>query len=799
MCVFVILGLWCVKYPGVSALGVQTHRLVNIQAAHSEAPFAVNFDSRLRSSLGFADGRTTTLRASGKRLTIEEWLAEGGEREDDRLRFLRHFHDPLQPLETAGLDLAIGRYPSAMRWMQDANQGGVSAGDSWSWRDARRLYYGALTEPDPVRREALWADVFRAIGQIMHLVADASVPEHARNDMHVLGALKLGNSYERWVAGQHGVGDPLREAEFIARYLSAPIGFLSGIFEVPLGGEGIAEVPVARLIDADRYDGSNPSITVDGVDSRAPVSAGLAEIANANFFSEDTLRGSYPSPTDAGLIPVNLATPLGRVRRYLTRPPGQGLLPANPLRAECATDAFFQRGLVIPPPLYPCMDGVVWSQVAAHMLPRAVGYARGVLDYFFRGSAAITGVEWTSTGITVDVQNTGTEEMEGVFEIYARHQPNTPWERRVKLATLEGGEPILLGPGQRWRFALPLPPALIPTSAHVLVFRGRLGLEKDGVVGQTFTVPYVEVRQTSYDADVAPTCDRPPAVIVSPPYLGTTPSIRFESMRCEWRVVNHRVSGTLETNAPVDPDTKRREPVIDRIEARWIGGDVRGPAPLALDGVPVGSVWQRQGTEPDPATFTIVDPTDRSRSYLYLLVTYTTGGQIEAQLAIFTRAVSVHGKQIVLDNRKPSTPEYLVISSRSVSGLLAYNWATDGQMQRPLFAAISHGGVPAPTNRQTKRRFGGSRAFTEGLLVDSAIYVDDAIDDFELFSMGDAAFDLFAAIEPLISPHPNGPSYAWVAAIRRVYQPIEREFLRAFVTTGPEPFLVSLTGEEVGE
>ena len=773
----------------VSALNTSTHRLVNRLAAQRSTVF----DTHLRANLGFRGGLATGLKHGSTRLTIQDWLEEGGAREDDRLRFLRHFHDPRQPRETAGLDLAIGRYSSAMRWMQDPNQGGVSVGGSWSWRDARRLYYDALAEPDPVRREVLWADVFRAVGQIMHLVADASVPEHGRNDIHPLGGLTRRGSYEYWVSGLHQT--PALEAEFIASYLSVPIGFLSSIFEVPLGGEGIAELPVARLIDADRYDGTNPSITVDGTDPRAPVSAGLAEIANANFFSEDTLRGQYPSPTDAGLIRVNLATPLGRVRRYLTRPPGLGLLPANPLRAECATDAFFQRGLVIQSPPYPCMDGVVWNQVAAHMLPRAVGYARGVLDYFFRGSAAIRGVEWTSTGITVNVQNTGTEEMEGVFEIHARHQPDTPSERRVKLATLEGGEPILLGPGEERRFALLLPPDPIPTSAHVLVFRGRLGLEKDAVVGQMFTVPYVEVRQTRYDADVAPTCDRSPGVTASPPYPGTTPTIRFESMRCEWRVVNHRVSGTLETSGLVDPDTGRRQPIIDRIEARWIGGDVRGPAPLALDGVPVGSVWQRQGTEPDPMTFTIVDPMDRSRSYLYLLVTYTTGGQIEAHLAIFTRAVSVHTKQIVLDNRTPSMPEYLVISSRSVSGQLAYNWASGGQMRRPLFAAISHGGIPVPATRQTTRRFGGSRAFTEGLLVDSALYVDD----FELFSTGDAAFDRFAAIEPLIGPHPNGPSYAWVAEIRRVYQPMERKFLRAFVTSSPESFLVSLAGQEVSE
>src|SRR6185503_11243410 len=104
-------------------------------------------------------------------------------------------------------------------------------------------------------------------------------------------------------------------------------------------------------------------------------------------------------------------------------------------------------------PPYPCMDGVVWSQVAAHMLPRAVGYASGVLDYFFRGAMSVTGVEWTSAGIALRVRNDGTEEMEGAFEVVARHQPGSPAERRSRLTLLEDGASVLLGPGEERTFA----------------------------------------------------------------------------------------------------------------------------------------------------------------------------------------------------------------------------------------------------------------------------------------------------------------------------------------------------------
>ncbi len=89
--------------------------------------------------------------------------------------------------------------------MQNRDQAGSgAAGGNWSWHDARRMYYQALTEPDPVRREALLAATFRALGQIMHLVVDASVPEHVRNDEHPLGTTPFFWSYDAWVQSRHG-------------------------------------------------------------------------------------------------------------------------------------------------------------------------------------------------------------------------------------------------------------------------------------------------------------------------------------------------------------------------------------------------------------------------------------------------------------------------------------------------------------------------------------------------------------------------------------------------------------------
>jgi hypothetical protein len=765
----------------LSALGVSTHVLINREAARTSARFEVF----VREGLGFREGRTTFLRSAHERLTIEDWLSRGGVSEDDAIRFLNHFHDPLKPWDLAGLKAL---FRSSVRWMQRSSDETALFRNKASWQDARRLYYDALVEPDAARRDALWAALFVIVGQMMHLVVDASVPEHTRDDIHLLGAVNLGSSYERWVAEQHGA-TVAGEAAFIDRYLSTPIGFAPEILALaPPAGETVATVPVARLIDADRYDGTNARVTADPVDSRAPVAAGIAEIANANFFSEDTLRGSYPSPADEGLVPVNLATPSGKVRRYWSRPAGQALLPANPLRAECASDEYAGE-----PAPYPCVDPLVWGQVAAHMLPRAVGYASGVLDYFFRGSLAITQIEWAPAGISLVVRNSGTEVMNGVFDLYARHDPGTPAERRVKVTELTAGEPVLLDPGDPWRFDLTVPPDVVPASSVLLVFRGRLGMEEGAVFGQAFTVPHVEVRQTTYDADVRRACARRPPAQAAQPYVASTLTLLSERTDCEWWLFNHRVAGTLQTNVPSDPVTGEREPVIQRIEAVWRGGDRRGPAPLVIDGVPVGSVWERRGGEPDPTAFAIIDPADRGGSDLYLSVSYARGGQVDALMAIFNRGLFVHSKSIVLHRLTAADYQYLVKSERSFTGQISYNHHTERRMAHPLFEAVSHGGAPAPLDARTWRKFGGFN-FPEGLHTLDDLYVEGVIDHYEEFAQIDKAHAQYGSIEPLLAPHPDGPVYTWTAQVRRRFQPMEREFLRAFVTTNPDPYVVTLTG-----
>lgn len=482
----VVLAFVLSASVSIHALAVTTHRLVNFAAADYS-----RLDQYIRESLGFAAGRAAVLRAPS--MTARDLLAEGGEREDDggpfTGRFHNHFHNPLRPWGEAGLHL-FGHKSSSVRWMQDPQQ---APGGHWAWADARQFYLRALTHPEAGTRERAAADLFRTLGQVMHLVVDASVPEHTRDDPHPFGGVvanvlkrRQAGSYEYWVSDS-------RQAGLVASLLANPIGFDPSILSIPPpAGETVATVPIARLIDTDRYayHGSsppNPNVTLGG-------GIGLAEFANANFFSEDTLHGRFPFPSLQGLTASPQKAPKGSaVRAYLAKPPGQGL-PTSVALAECVTERSVGRWIVNASPPYPCVDEAVWQETATHMLPRAVGYARGVLDYFFRGKLAMELIvpvtfndddnpRWPYTeGILLGVRNNSSETMSGSFEVYRGGSSQSRRKAISATGTHSGA------PGELIVMLLEVLPPGAPRE-HVLVFRGRLGSEEDAVASYAFVVP----------------------------------------------------------------------------------------------------------------------------------------------------------------------------------------------------------------------------------------------------------------------------------------------------------------------
>ncbi len=342
------------------------HPMINEKATRS----SVRLQNALV-QLGLSRGMETQL---GER-TVLGWVRHGGTVEDiPDCRTRHHFHDPLRPWEEAGFRNALiswycgGSGDSSLVWAQ----GGRSAGDPnySSWDFARLRYAMALRASTEDLREEFLAEMFLYLGQLMHLVSDASVPAHVRNDSHAIPFVdKPRRNYEQWTK----VNQPTLSFE--------PLPVDPVIFSRAVSS-GLAASPVSALWDIDRYTGSNPGETVIG-----PI--GIAEYTNANFFSEDTVFKGYPHPTQAdtniGMIdwthPELVDAEDGKIDRriYIKRTVG------NEVTRLLAVGYFFKDHTHTQYVFNRHFDDAVFREYASKLVPRAVGYSTGLLDYFFRG------------------------------------------------------------------------------------------------------------------------------------------------------------------------------------------------------------------------------------------------------------------------------------------------------------------------------------------------------------------------------------------------------------------------------
>jgi len=355
----------------LQALDVDTHKKINLRIAESDMNgFVLN--SVLKSQLGFKEGIVQIVDNN----TIEEWLKLGGYYEDKPpwaivpyIRSFNHYHEPITNSGFSGFfDGSPLSGSSSASWAQ-LPIGTQSPGGYFSWPDVRDYYYKALTSIDKTQQEKLYAQTFRGLGQLMHLVTDASVPSHTRNDPHFW-------DYEAWVKNNPGV--------IQVDSISYNKSILSRIN---------AKLPIQNIFDTDQYDGTNPEVT-------AGTSIGLAEYSSANFLSEHTINSAqfpYPKLDSRSIVERTYLSISGDpyIRKYYFKNccgetnSGKGYL----LSAMDYFDYWRQKSSVFNIlPVIPVLDDNVYNDYASLLLPRAIGYSAGLLQYFFRGNLGVTSV-----------------------------------------------------------------------------------------------------------------------------------------------------------------------------------------------------------------------------------------------------------------------------------------------------------------------------------------------------------------------------------------------------------------------
>ena len=369
--ILMIVLMACLKVYAYDQIKV--HPLINEKAALQSQ----NFISMLM-SLGYRenppDDILTANSINGR--MIKEWLWMGGTQEDmPDCRSKYHFHDPTKTFDTAGLSNAAIN-TACLNWGNESSiMWSQNQGNLWSWQQGREYYYQALISTDRNLREQKFADTFRAVGQVMHLLSDASVPEHTRNDIHIFPWFdtpdqsfpQIGSwTYETWCKWNA----PNLNTNVAAQdYGITNTSVVTGL------------IPIFNFWDT-------TSLPVIG--SFIPV--GLAEYSNYNFLSRDTIFRDYVYPEKTNHF---IGTAVAEDGVTDNRIYFQGTTSDNKVINHLASTGYLWSELsqisayTIDDSRFN-LDDNCYKDYADILVPKAVSFGAGLLNYFFRGNIDIT-------------------------------------------------------------------------------------------------------------------------------------------------------------------------------------------------------------------------------------------------------------------------------------------------------------------------------------------------------------------------------------------------------------------------
>jgi hypothetical protein len=487
------LVLHVVGAAAVPAYDLRSHGLLT-ERAFDASPAALQYlrDVRLDTSRAFDLPSATSPQLLSNFInngTLRSWLVEGSIREDDYHtdlpglgcepphnpssaidRVRHHFLDPVSGRGLSAGPLSLG-LPAPAWALGEQGRGSAPHENQFSLLDARLYQLRSLIRPTPEERERQAALLFRSLGQVIHLVQDMAQPQHTRNDSHPLCDNLLS-------------GRVIPERSWYEAYVEQRVRGLAfrGRPTRPLQ---IAHYPPPALPTFWSY--------FTDTDRR-----GLADFSSRNFLSAGTNLGTAPPCGGRGEPPcradayqavdvphvvttargVRIEAPVRLLRRSMVDPISQAVIPDVAVTSRSVWDQHLEtRGLV---PAY-SMNVLNYDSISEVLLPRAVGYAAGFLDDFFRGrlDASVQPAGETDPGILrLVARNASDTAVDGVLLVYA--EDSTTRERRSVLTATDPPQPlgavstgvVLAGqPFAEIRFRPPF-----PAEKYVVVYHGkRLG------------------------------------------------------------------------------------------------------------------------------------------------------------------------------------------------------------------------------------------------------------------------------------------------------------------------------------
>jgi Concanavalin A-like lectin/glucanases superfamily len=441
-------------------------------------------------------------------VTATNAMLEGSAHEDDAgkdeggNRSYNHFYDPLDSIYGKGLSDApfVGRViigKDSFTWASTSNCLGydfhsiigsnVGTSNKWSWQNARGYEWLGLTVTNSDARFSALTNMFRAVGQVMHLLEDASQPQHVRNEQHVFPT-------NTWIWRNF---DPFISP--IEQYGKNHVNELNYGNGSILDWQGDGFTKLNDFWDRGLYNSDSSKLNADTNGGSSTL--GLAEWCNGNFLGARYLFPEYFKPGDIEYYPYpsrNTSTDYSDVKLHPENHVSSVTLEDKTGRAVVTGNAIYLKKIG---------DGVIYNHIARinylgakipnlvgsryctiddpnvlndyHnvFIPKAVEYSAGILDYFFRGtlSATTVGYDPVSMQYTNLIMNTcGTNMGSGTFFIY---MDNTNDGTRTLIA--QTNFTGVLPDSQTFAMTFSNQPAPY-TNKLLLVFQGNIGVDNSG-------------------------------------------------------------------------------------------------------------------------------------------------------------------------------------------------------------------------------------------------------------------------------------------------------------------------------
>jgi len=397
--------------------------------------------------------------------SIVKWIRKGANDEDDTIstnfaRYRNHFYDPQHG--GAGYSYGLFTGEPSPDWALEDTRAFVT--QSYSLKDARQYFYDALTLPNKDNREMWMARTFYTVGHVVHHIQDMAQPQHTRNDSH--GGFFLGpkSRYEIYT-NEHRNELSFSDANYNQ---NSPVIFDKARSFWDTGdGRGMTEfsslnfVSAGTNFDTDRYP--SPKLI-----EATP----HAENANALLQS----AGITPPPE---CLPPNAPCVM---TFYSSQVKDNYRSAASAENPRTSTSSIFDQDLQANN-LSPAFSLNRFNFDAAHqfLIPRAVAYSAGLINYFFRGRLDAHYVNYSPQDklqAAMLIRNNGTLPLTGTFSLYYDKEDDT----RVFLANVTGTlQPAPTDGSKPQELVLQfMPPPILgqQEKPYTVVFKGTDGNEE---------------------------------------------------------------------------------------------------------------------------------------------------------------------------------------------------------------------------------------------------------------------------------------------------------------------------------